>query len=281
MNNGNIGNGQMPPVQAPQMGAMPGVQMGAMGQAPIMSQAPTIPQAPMINGGQQYYTAEQVTKLMAPKKDVAGLVKTIVIIVLALISMAFIGLFIWMYLQYDEASTDLDSQIKAAVLEAVDEQKMTDEAEFLEREKEPNTTFSGPADYGELTFNYPKTWSVYVEKDASNGGDFKAYFNPVQVNVVAKSTINALRVTIREDSFEKVVEEYQKAMNKKDSNLTVETITVNGVVGNIYTGTIPDTELSGYIVVFKIRDKAVIMQTDSVLFKSDFDKVIKSVTFNS
>ena len=151
----------------------------------------------------------------------------------------------------------------------------------MEREKEPFKNFSGPADYGQLSFKYPKTWSVYIAKDAVNGGDFNAYLNPVQVDPVSKDTINALRVTIRTDDFESVVAEYEKAMKKKDSNLTVGTITVNGVVGNIYTGTIPNTELSGYIVVFKIRDKAVIMQTDSVLFKADFDKVIESVKFNS
>ena len=253
----------MPPAQAPNM---------SYGQMPPV-------QAPNIN--QQYYTAEQVAKLMAPNKDTSGIIKTVVIVILSLLSLAFIGLFIWMFLQYNDASTDLENKISVAVSEARDEQNMKNEAEFLEREKEPYKNFSGPIDYGELSFKYPKTWSIYIEKDAVNGGDFKAYFNPIQVDPVSKDTINALRVTIRTDDFETVVKEYEKAMNKKDSNLKVGTITVNGVVGNIYTGTIPNTDLSGYIVVFKIRDKAVIMQTDSVLFKADFDKLIESVSFNS
>lgn len=269
-------NGQIPPVQAPNMG----FGQTPPTQTPNMSFGQMPPaQAPRIN--QQYYTAEQVSKLMKPEKDTIGLIKTIVIIVLALITATFIGLFIWMFLQYNDASTDLESKISVAVSEARDEQNMKNEADFLEREKEPFKNFSGPADYGQLSFKYPKTWSVYIAKDAVNGGDFNAYLNPVQVDPVAKDTINALRVTIRTDDFESVVAEYEKAMKKKDSNLTVGTITVNGVVGNIYTGTIPNTELSGYIVVFKIRDKAVIMQTDSVLFKADFDKVIESVKFNS
>lgn len=253
----------MPPTQAPNM---------SFGQMPPV-------QAPNIN--QQYYTAEQVSKMMKPEKDTAGLVKTIVIIVLALITMTFIGLFIWMFLQYEDASADLDGKISAAVAKAVDEQRMKDEAQRLEDDKKPYKNFAGPMDYGELSFKYPKTWSVYVEKDAVNGGNFSAYFNPEQVNPVSKDTINALRVTIRTDDFETVVAEYERAINRKGSNLTVETINVNGVVGNIYTGTIPNTELNGYIVVFKIRDKAVIMQTDSVLFKNDFDTLLESVKFNS
>ena len=52
------------------------------------------------------------------------------------------------------------------------------------------------------------------------------------------------------------------------------------ITGNKYTGTIPNTQLSGFIVIFKIRDKTAILQTDSVLFKDDYDKLLETVTFN-
>ncbi len=230
---------------------------------------------------QQMFTAEQVAKMMEPKKDVAGLIKTIVIIIVSLIAVTFIGLFVWMFMQYDEARTDVDGQIAVAVAEAKDEQAMKDEAEFLEREKYPYKTFSGPADYGQLTFEYPRTWSVYIAKDASNGGDFEAYLNPGQVDAVSNTTINALRVTIRDKSFEEVAAEYQRVIDKKDSNLSVSTMTINGTTANRYTGTIPNTELSGFIVIFKIRDKTAILRTDSVLFQSDFDKLLETIQFNA
>ena len=230
---------------------------------------------------QPMYTAEQVAKMMEPKKDIAGLIKTIVIIIVSLIAVTFIGLFIWMFVQYKDVQTDVDGQIAVAVAEAKDEQTVKMEAEFLEREKYPYKTFSGPVDYGQLTFEYPKTWSVYIAKDAANGGDYEAYLNPVQVDAVSNTTINALRVIIRDKSFEDIAAEYQKAMDKKDSNLTVETITINGATANRYTGTIPNTDLSGYIVIFKIRDKTAILRTDSVLFQGDFDKLLETITFNA
>lgn len=230
---------------------------------------------------QPMYTAEQVAKMMEPKKDIAGLVKTIVIIIVSLIAVTFIGLFIWMFVQYNDVQTDVDGQIAVAVAEAKDEQTVKMEAEFLEREKYPYKTFSGPVDYGQLTFEYPKTWSVYIAKDAANGGDYEAYFNPVQVDAVSNTTINALRVIIRDKSFEDIAAEYQKAMDRKDANLTVETITINGATANRYTGTIPNTDLSGYIVIFKIRDKTAILRTDSVLFQGDFDKLLETIKFNA
>lgn len=226
---------------------------------------------------------QQVQAPVEKKKDIAGLIKTIVIIIVSLIAVTFIGLFIWMYMQYDEAHTDVQGQIDIAVAEAKDKQAAELEAEFAEREKFPYKTFSGPVDYGQLTFNYPKTWSVYVAAAAEKGGDFNAYFNPNQVDAVGKNTINALRVTIRNKAFDVVAAEYQKAMDKKNSNLTVQSVTFgqdNSITGNRYTGTIPGTVLNGYIIIFKIRDKTAIVQTDSVLFEADYEALLKTITFN-
>ncbi|MDO4612353.1 MAG: hypothetical protein Q4B29_02765 [Candidatus Saccharibacteria bacterium] len=224
----------------------------------------------------------QATVEVPEEKDTVGLIKTIAIIVLSLIAVTFIGLFVWMLLQYNGARSDVEGEIAVAVAEAKDEQAMKLESEFLEREKNPYKTFSGPADYGQLTFEYPKTWSVYVAADAAKGGDYAAYFNPGQVDTVSNDTINALRLTIRDKAFEAVAAEYQKEMDRKDSNLKMESVTIgNGVTANRYTGTIPGSELSGYIVIFKIRDKTAVLQTDSVVFAEDFNKLLSTIVFNA
>ncbi len=209
------------------------------------------------------------------------LIKTIAILALSLVSVTFVGLFIWMLVQYNEVRDDVQGQIDIAVAKAKDEQAAKMNEEFAEREKLPNRVFSGPVDYGQLSFDYPKIWSVYIADPATNGGDFNAYFNPIQVDTVAKNTINALRVSIVNKSFDAVVAEYQRVMDKKDSGLTVESVTVNGITANRYTGKIPGTELSGYIIIFKIRDKTAIIQTDSVLFADDFNKLIETIKFNA
>lgn len=226
---------------------------------------------------------QQVQVPTNPKKDISGLIKTIAIIIVSLIAVTFIGLFIWMMIQYNDVRSDVQGQIDVAVADAKDKQASELEAEFLNREKYPYKTFSGPVDYGQLTFEYPKTWSVYIAAAANAGGDFKAYFNPIQVDAVGDDTINALRVTIRNKSFDEVTAEYQRAMDRKDSNLTMEATTIgknSNITANRYTGKIPNTDLSGYIVIFKIRDKTVIMQTDSVLFADEYNKLLGTVTFN-
>lgn len=280
MDNGN----QMPPMQPIQPAGGGMQQMNGMGQAggvPPVNGMPPAPGMPPVVGPDGRPMVQQPLAVPQKPKDVGGLVKTIVIIVLALVAVTFIGLFIWMMTRYnEERDRDLDGEIRAAVAEAKDEQAAKMEAEFLEREKYPYKTFAGPVDYGELTFEYPKTWSVYVAAAATAGGDFNAYFNPVQVDAVGKDTINALRVTILNKSFENLTAEYQGAVGK-DAGLTMESITVNGAPANRYVGKIPGTELSGIIVIFKIRDKSVIMQTDSMVFEGEFNKLLETVHFNA
>ena len=264
--------GGMPPVQDSVGASVPGVGMQNPNQFNMGSQQITPENRPMV---------QQVNVLPKQKKDHSSLIKTIVIIVVSLIAVTFIGLFIWIKVEYDYMNENWQSEIDMAVAKGKDEQYKLDEIERKEAEKYPYKVFSGPVDYGQLTFEYPKTWSVYVAEAATKGGDFNAYFNPDQVDAVGKDTINALRVTIKDKSFEDVTAEYQKAVEKKDSNLTVESTTVGGTQANRYTGTIPNTDLSGFIVIFKIRDKTVIMQTDNVLFKDDFDKLLETVEFNA
>lgn len=223
---------------------------------------------------------QQVQPTPVIKKDNSGLIKTIIIIALSLALLTFVGLFVWMTLQYNEVSGDVQDKIDMAVAVAKDEQAVKMENAFLEREKYPYKTFSGPVDYGELTFEYPKTWSVYVAADASSGGEFSAYLNPGQVDAIGRNTLSALEVKIVNKGFDNVVSEYQRALESKNSGLTVESIVVNGTTANKYSGKIPNTEFNGYIVIFKIRDKTAILQTDSVFFKDDFDKIISTITFN-
>ena len=247
---------QVPPMQPIQpAGAMPPV-----GGAPVMNSAQTV---------------------VVPRKTSSGLGKTIAIVVLSLVSATFIGLFVWIFMRYTEVSTDVNGQIDLAVAEAKDAQAIELEKDFAEREKEPRRDFAGPADYGQLSFKYPKTWSVYVDKDAVNGGDYEAYFNPLQVDAVDSKAIYALRLSILNKSFDTVVSEYQKKMERKDSELTVQSVEQNGITMNRYTGKIPDTDFMGVTVIFKIRDKTAVLRTDSVNFLSDFDALLQTITFNA
>ncbi|MBQ3292765.1 hypothetical protein IJG93_00430 [Candidatus Saccharibacteria bacterium] len=264
----------MPPGQT-MSGQMPGVapQMPDMEQNPITGQ-------PMM--------MQSAGQVVVEKKDSKGLIKTIVIIALSLTLVTFIGLFLWMFTEYSTTKSDVDGQIAVAVKEAVNENTTNLEDQFAEREKSPYLTFAGPVDYGSLTFEYPRTWSVYIANDAANGEDFEAYLNPVQVNTVSNEVINAVRVKILNRSFDSVAADYSGALEAgRDGTppaMRLESVTIgqeNNITANRYTGIIPETEFNGYVILFKLRDKTVLLQSDSILFDGDFNALLASIRFDA
>lgn len=233
-------------------------------------------QQPAMAGGQV-----PTAKIVVPSEPNVN--RTTIFMVMAivggLVAVTFIGLFIWMYAQWNTAQTDVDSKINTAVATAVNEKAEELENQFVEREKQPYRIFTGPADYGELTFEYPKTWSVYEAKSATNGGDFEAYFNPDRVYVVAVGTINSLRVIIKDQAYDSFIQQYDT--NVKNGKLTVSVRPVGGENANVYTGELPGSgDLQGIATVFKMRDKTAVIQTDAMLFADDYYKILDSVKFN-
>lgn len=198
-------------------------------------------------------------------------------IILGFFAVIFGAVMIWALVNYNDQKNNVDSKIDVAVLEAQRQQKDKDAEEFAEREKEPHKKFIGPDDFGRVTFEYPKTWSAFV---ANNGGDstaYQAYLHPNVVPPIIKGQKFALRMTIDPKSYEEVLEKYEKLIEK--GNLRSSTIQVSGYNGNRLDGNFDD-ETKGSAAIFKVRDKTLILQTDSEQFVPDFDSIIlKSLSF--
>lgn len=239
--------------------------------------APAAPGAtPLNTGGALTSDGRLEAPVDKQKKTHNTLIETILLVIISIVAIVFIWLYIQKYIQWKTTSDNLNAQIDSAVAVAVAENTTKMEAEFAEREKFPYKTFTGPVDYGSFSFTYPQTWSVYIAKDASKGGDFEAYLNPVEVYPTSdSSTINALRVKIRDASFDSVVKSYESAI--KRGTLTLKTETVGGILANIYTGEVAK-EMRGAIMVLKLRDKTVILQTDAEKFLDEFYRILGSVT---
>jgi len=184
---------------------------------------------------------------------------------------------IWAYMNYDEQHKNVQGKIDLAVAEAKKEQGDIDDKKFTEREKEPNRVFVGPDDYGRLTFDYPKTWSVFEAKDISNGGAYEAYLNPVTVPPINAKQQYALRVTIQEKDYDQIVRSYESLVKKGD--LRNSATSANGHSGTRLDGNFTK-DIRGAAVIYKIRDKTITLRTDADTFKPDFEKLIKTIDFN-
>ena len=196
----------------------------------------------------------------------------LVIMVLAAGSMA-----IWAYMNYVEQKSNVDDKISIAVNVGKKEQADLDEEKFAQREKEPKRQFVGPDDYGRLTFDYPKTWSVFEAKDVSRGGAYQAFLNPITVPPISAVQQYALRVSIEERDYDQVVKSYEALVKKGD--LRSSATTANGNNGTRFDGNFTKN-IRGSAVIYKIRDKTMTLRTDANTFKPDFEDLIKTIRFN-
>lgn len=196
-------------------------------------------------------------------------------IVLGVLVAGLAGGFIWAYANYTDQRDHTNSKINAAVAEAKKEQSAADEKQFVEREKEPYRQLIGPDDFGRVTFDYPKTWSVYVPKSDNRG--YEAYLHPVAVPAVTSTQPYALRVSIGQQSYDSVVSGYSSLVRRGDLKSTP--IEVNGFSGVRLDGKFSATK-TGSEVVFKVRDKTLVVSSDIDSFRSDFDDIVlKSLSF--
>jgi hypothetical protein len=200
------------------------------------------------------------------------------VIVLAVLATAGLVGSVVFFLDYNQQKTNVDTKIQAQVAEAQKAQADSDEAKFLERDKEPFRQFVGPDDYGRLTFDYPKTWSVYIYKDVVNPGDtYQAYLNPASVPAISSSNIYALVVTIQTADFDSILASYNSLV--KTGALQSSTVTIGSTAATRLDGAFTST-LHGSMVIFKIRDKTVTLQSEATTFTTDFNSIVSSIKFN-
>lgn len=201
-------------------------------------------------------------------------VALVILSILFVASSVFAG---WSFYNYLDQKNNVDTKISDAVAIAKKKQVDVDEEKFLQRDKEPMRQFVGPDDYGRVTFDYPKTWSVYIADDATNGGDYEAYLNPIYVLPVSDERQFALRVNIVNDSYDEVLADYSSAV--EDGDLKTSSTKIDGHDGTRLDGKFSD-DIRGSAVLFKIRDKTLVIRTDATTFTSDFNKLIATMKFN-
>ena len=187
------------------------------------------------------------------------------------------ALSVWLLISYTEQKSDVDGKVSLAVAAAVKKQSEEDEAKFQESYKNPRIEFVGPSEYGRVSFMYPKTWSVYVDKDGSDRKDYVAYLHPVSVPPVGTATSRfAMRLEILNRSFDDTLKQYEQPLKKGE--LKSSNVEYNGVSSTRLDGAFTK-ELRGSVVLMKVRDKTIRLSTDADTFKPDFQAILDTVKF--
>lgn len=216
------------------------------------------------------------TKHTRERGEISGLQVTVIGLAVLVLGLGSFG--IWAFVSYQDAQQNVDSKIDVAVANGKKEQADEDEKKFSEREKEPSKTFKGPEDYCGLTFSYPKTWSAYEANDIKNGGDYEAYLNPDVVKPVSADQQYALRVLIEQKDYADVTKQYDGRVGKGE--LKSGTTASEGNEGTRLDGNF-SKNIRGAAVIYKCRAYTITLRTDSDTMKPDFEKIIRTISYNS
>lgn len=243
-------------------------------QVPLQPNQPISPSQPTpqpIESNQPEKNNNNPTKPIKPRGP--WMVIAIIFIILSLI---LGGAFGWAFMQYLDYRDNTNYKISQAV---ADEQKRVStemQKKFAEEAKSPYALFVGPDDYGRVSFEYPKTWSVFVSSEVSSGtsNPFKAFFYPDVVPPVSETQQFALRMTIEDMDYDKAVNRYQNLIKKGD--LSSEPVQVGLLNGTRLNGMFTK-DIRGSAVMFKVRDKTLTLRTDSNAFMADFDKLVQTI----
>lgn len=200
------------------------------------------------------------------------------ILVLVLL-LGSIGFGAWAFMGRQDYKNNVDGKIVEAVEVANEKLSAEKEAEFAEREKQPNKTYQGPVTFGTLNITYPKTWSAYVEENAGANRDMAGYFHPNFVPAVESDTSFALKFEVVSKPYDQVVQDFDGFIKGGRAKLSAyRAPKVPDVLGAKVEGEII-AKKQGVMVVLPLRDKTIKLWTEGDSFRADYNAVLDNLTF--
>jgi len=196
-------------------------------------------------------------------------------------SLAFVlslGFGIWAFSGMQENKNNLDEKINTAVSVAVKEAESAKDVEFAEKQKSPFKKYTGSATYGSLSFEYPKTWSVYAEEKTS-GVILDFYGQPGLIPGISKDVTFAFRAQILNSPYDTEVKKFNN--DAKNGKVTVNAFRpekLSAQLGVVVRGEVIKGK-TGVLVLLPQRDKTFKIWTESSEYSGDFSKILSSLTY--
>lgn len=187
---------------------------------------------------------------------------------------------IWAFMESQHYKNDVDAIVDKESALAVQAAESEKDKEFAEKEKLPTRTFTGSQTYGSVAFDYPKTWSIYKE-ESSKGSVVNVYAHPGAVPGLSSGQPYALRLEITSTGYDKEAGAFNGAIEKgelRGTSYRPEKVEV-AEAGLRLDGTLRK-EVSGSMVLLRLRDRTIKLYTESTDYINDFnDIILPSLTF--
>lgn len=181
---------------------------------------------------------------------------------------------VWAYAGRQDYKNNVQKKVAAAV-DIAKEQTVEEQAvKYAEEAKNPLKTYVGPAAYGAVTLQYPKTWSGYIETGSSSN-PLDAFFHPDFVpDTGNKASSYSLRIAIVSRPYSSIVSSFDSEVKtKKVTAVPYSLPKVPSVAGMRFDGQI-EKDKQGALVVLPVRNITIQIWTESNDFVRDFNDII-------
>lgn len=199
---------------------------------------------------------------------------TLVIGLLSGLAVILLALLIWVFTLYTEQKNNVDQIAQERINAALEEQQAQLQAEFKQQTEAKVTRYQGPEVVGQPSFEYPKAWSLYVDQDPGGDALFSVAAHPEEVNTSTQQF--ALRFRAIDASYDAVLARYDGAIS--EGTVRSKPIKSNGVTGVRLTGEVYQ-DRNGSMVIFGVRDKTIMLWTESSDYTNVFNRAVESLTF--
>lgn len=200
-----------------------------------------------------------------------ALLLPLLVSLLLLIGTAVFG--VWAFGSRQDFKDNVDAKIATAVTAAKAAEDKIKDAQFAEEQKSPLKKYTGPAAYGSVTINYPRTWSGYVSDTGADDPFVDGYFSPgVVPDAQDEKSSFAFRVQVSSQTYSDALQNFQN----NQTGVTIQPYAlpkVPNVVGVIITGAI-EQDRQGVMVILPLRNTTLKLWTESNSFKNDFNNII-------
>jgi hypothetical protein len=193
-------------------------------------------------------------------------------IILLLGASGFAG---WAYTNMTDYRDNVDQKVQIAEQEAIKAESAVKDKQFAEEQKSPLKPYGGPAAYGSVQLNYPKTWSGYVDDTGSGQALVDGFFNPgVVPSVSDQKSVFALRLQVISQNYAQFV----KSLNGQvaSGKLKVSAYSLpkqKKVVGIRAVGQLSNSK-NVNMIVLPLRSQTIKIWTEGDQHVADFDKYI-------
>lgn len=194
--------------------------------------------------------------------------------ILTLCGLIVTGIFaVWAFSSMQDYKTNSDKKVAAATQKAIEETGSAKDKEYTEKMKSPYRIYKGSETYGSVTLTYPATWSAYVD-EKGGASPIDGYFNPNFVPGITSQSPFALRMQVSALKYD----DYIRQMDSRLKTGTVKASAyrapkVPSVLGTRFDGDI-DTNKKGSLIALPLRDKTLLVWTESASTQSDFNSIV-------